>query len=213
MSAGTPASERAGGTGAAAATRAAYSRRAAEYIAALGDIAAMSPIDRAAIAEWASPLAGPVLDAGCGPGHWTAYLHGIGTQVVGLDMVPEFIASARERFPRVSFRDGTLDSLPYAQGALAGILAWYSLIHTPPARVPEVLAEFARCLESGGSLLVGCFAGPQVRAFDHAVTTAYLWPPPQLSRALEGAGFRVVGVETRTDVGSRPHAAISATLG
>ncbi|MFF8816770.1 MULTISPECIES: class I SAM-dependent methyltransferase [Leucobacter] len=192
--------------------RVAYAGRAAEYVAALGDIEGMSPTDRAKIGAWALSLSGPVLDAGCGPGHWTAHLHDLGVEIAGIDMVTEFVASARARFPGVTFQEGTLGALPYPAGALTGILAWYSLIHAPPEQMPALLAEFARCLTPGGSLLVGFFDGPRIEAFDHAVTTAYFWPPAELCRALDSAGFTVVDVETRTDPGHRPHAAIVATL-
>ena len=36
-----------------------------------------------------------VLDLGCGPGQWSAYLHSLGAEVVGVDLVEEFIAHAR----------------------------------------------------------------------------------------------------------------------
>lgn len=192
--------------------RRAYAARSAEYIDALGDIKAMSPVDRERIATWARGVDGPVLDVGCGPGHWSGYLHELGTRVEGIDMVPEFIASARIRFPDVEFRQGRLDSLPIETESLAGMLSWYSVIHTVPVRMPGLLAEFARCLAPGGSLLLGFFEGPRVEAFAHAVTAAYSWPVDDMVRRLERAGFRIVDTRTRKDPGSRPHADIAAVL-
>jgi trans-aconitate methyltransferase len=46
---------------------------------------------------------GPVLDLGCRPGHWTAYLHSLGADVTGIDIVPEFIAHARATHPGPGF--------------------------------------------------------------------------------------------------------------
>lgn len=53
-------------------------------------------------------LAGPVLDLGSGPGHWTAYLHSLKVDVTGVDMVPECIAHARATHPGSEFRLGSM---------------------------------------------------------------------------------------------------------
>ncbi|MET1051371.1 MAG: class I SAM-dependent methyltransferase, partial [Mycetocola sp.] len=159
---------------------------------------------------WARDIDGPTIDAGCGPGHWTQFLHDHGVAVEGLDLVTEFIDGATARFPDVPFRVGTLDALPAEDGALAAILSWYSIIHTPPQDVPALLTEFARCIRPNGTLLLGFFDGRQVEAFDHAVVTAYYWPSAQVQAELAAAGFEIVETHTRSDPGRRPHAAIIA---
>ncbi len=190
--------------------REAYAARAGEYIAALGSVASMHPADARKIAAWGADLSGPVVDAGCGPGHWTAYLRDRGVDVTGVDLVPEFLTSAAARFPHVPFRCASLGDLGVPDAALGGILAWYSLIHLPPERLPAALAEFARCLRPGGRLLLGFFAGRAGEAFDHAVAPAYFWSLPSMRRALLDAGFAVEQMLTRTDPGHRPHASITA---
>jgi len=198
-------------------TRDAYAARAGEYAALLGSVDAMSPVDRRLIGRWSASVNGRVVDAGCGPGHWTAFLHERGLDVEGIDPVHPFIQSATSRFPGVRFRvasfaDLVAEGVDSAEG-LGAILAWYSLIHLDPAAVPAVLAGFARRLEPGGSLLLGFFAGDALAPFDHAITTAYYWPVDEMVGALERAGFEVEEAHTRTDPGSRPHAAIIARLG
>lgn len=185
---------------------AAYGARAAEYTELLGSVEALAAQDRDTISAWGAGIDGPVLDAGCGPGHWTAFLQQLGVDAQGIDLTPEFIELARSRFPEARFRFGALESLPVADAALGGLLSWYSVIHTPPEDVPGILREFARVLRPGGSLLLGCFEGPGLEAFDHAVTTAYFWPVAEMRSELERAGFAVGSVRTRTDPGSRPHA-------
>ena len=195
-------------------TRDAYAARAGEYVALLGSVDAMSPLDRGLIHAWSAGIDGRVVDAGCGPGHWTAFLHESGIDVEGIDPVPAFIQSATGRFPGVRFRVASFSDLtaggPGSSGDLAGILAWYSLIHLDPADVPAVLAGFAGRLEPGGSLLLGFFSGDTVEPFPHAVTTAYYWPVDAMAEALSRAGFEVRETHTRTDAGARPHAAIIA---
>ncbi|KQQ05974.1 MULTISPECIES: class I SAM-dependent methyltransferase [unclassified Rathayibacter] len=188
----------------------AYGARASEYAALLGSVEDSDERDRALIASWAASLEGPVLDAGCGPGHWTAFVHGLGLDVVGLDLVPEFLALARSRFPEVPFRCGSLRDPGVAHGSLGGILAWYSLIHLPPQDLPGAVAEFGRCLAPGGRLLIGFFEGPRVEAFDHAVTTAWFHPLDDLQAAVERAGLDVVHRSRRTAPGARDHGELLA---
>ena len=77
----------------------AYARRAAEYAEQLGSMAAVHPADEHLVTTWAEGLDGPLLDAGCGPGHWTAHLAGRGVDVRGLDQVPAFVEHARAAHP------------------------------------------------------------------------------------------------------------------
>lgn len=188
----------------------AYAARAADYTSALGAIEDMHELDRRRIERWAKDIRGPVIDAGCGPGHWTDFLHKRGVDISGVDLVPEFIESARIRFPEVSFRVSSLRALDVADGSLNGVLAWYSLIHLAPAELPHILAELARVLRPQGHLLVGFFDGASAEPFDHVITKAYYWSIDQMSRLLQDAGFEVLDVETRQDPGKRPHAAIAA---
>lgn len=189
----------------------AYRARAAEYAEHLGAMDAVAEPDRDLVQSWAQALTGPVLDVGCGPGHWTAHLHQHGISITGIDPTPEFIAHARAAHPGVSFRDGRAEHLDVPDGSLGGVLAWYSLIHSEPADVTAALTEFARAVRPGGGLLIGFFEGPVFEAFDHAITTAYRWPVDALSTLIQQAGFTVAETHTRTDPGVRPHGAIVAT--
>lgn len=187
-----------------------YGMRAEEYRALFGDIAHVAEPDRRLIERWASGIAGRVIDVGCGPGHWTDHLRRWGTDVEGVDPVPEFVAGARIRFPGTGYRIARAESLGGETAALGGVLAWYSLIHVPPDRIRAPLVEFARAVRPGGGLAVGFFTGPRPEPFAHAVTIAYRWPVLTLCDAVESAGFEVTHTETRTDPGSRPHGAILA---
>ena len=187
-----------------------YSARAAEYTSILGSIDDMHPLDQNCIERWSEQISGSVLDAGCGPGHWTDHLHKRGVEITGIDLVPEFIESARNRFPEVPFRVASLRALDMADRSLSGVLAWYSLIHLAPAELPQILSELARVLKSNGHMLIGFFEGESTEPVNHAVATAYRWSVDEMSRLLNDAGFDVLAIETRQDPGSRPHAAVSA---
>lgn len=188
----------------------AYGAMAEQYTQRLGSVEAMHPADRLRIGQWAQQLPGPIVDAGCGPGHWTDFLHGRGADIAGIDLVPDFIAGARNRFPGVAFDVASMHPLDLGDETLGGVLAWYSLIHMRATEISAVLAEFSRVLSPQGQLLLGFFEGTDGEAFRHAVAPAHYRSIAQMSVLLAKAGFSVVDIETRQDPGSRPHASIAA---
>lgn len=192
-------------------TSQAYGQRADEYIDAVGTMEATAALDRDLVGAWARRhCGGQLLDVGCGPGQWTNWLHEQGITVTGVDPTPEFLERARARYPETRYVEGRAEALDVVDGGLAGILAWFSLIHTPPHEVPAILAEFARCVEPGGGLLLGFFEGPELVPFDHKITTAYHWPIDELARAVAEAGFTVTASEARVEPGHRRQGAITA---
>lgn len=194
-------------------TRQAYASRAREYTDLLGTMAAMSPVDRQLIEGWAGTVEGTILDAGCGPGHWAAHLVDLGHDAEGMDPVDEFVEIARAAHPQVPYRVASFIDLAAAPHRYGGILAWYSMIHLPPAELAGTLEILHAALAPGGRLLLGFFDGPVISPFDHAVTPAHFWPAHHMQSLVEAAGFTVEHVEQRTEPGQRPHAALAATRG
>lgn len=156
---------------------------------------------------------GTVLDAGCGPGHVTAHLRSLGVDAIGLDVVPKFIDHARATYPDGRYELGSMRQLPFPDRSVAGILAWYSLIHVPPDELDGVLTELRRVVVSAGALVAGFFDGDAVAPFDHKVTTAYFWPVDEFAARLQRAGFTEVERSRRpgpTERGDRSHGVIAA---
>jgi SAM-dependent methyltransferase len=118
--------------------------------------------------------AGPVADLGCGPGRVTAHLHALGLSVFGVDLSPRMVALAGRAHPGLRFEEGSMTALDLPDGALGGIVAWYSIIHIPQERLPEVFAEFHRVLAPGGHLLLAFQVGDEplhvAQPFGHAVS-------------------------------------------
>ncbi|WP_010524993.1 class I SAM-dependent methyltransferase [Nesterenkonia sp. F] len=92
----------------------AYDARAAEYIARLGSLEQMAAEDRALITRWRDATRGPMLDVGCGPGHWTALLAEGGREVLGVDVSAEMIAAARSQWEAPEFLQSDAAALPAA---------------------------------------------------------------------------------------------------
>ncbi|MGW2252403.1 class I SAM-dependent methyltransferase [Kitasatospora sp. NPDC001660] len=181
-------------------TAGAYDAVAVRYAALVKDGLASLPLDRSFVTAFAdvvraSGASGPVGDLGCGPGYVSALLRELGVDVFGIDLSPELVGIARETYPGLRFDVGSMDALDTADGGLAGVVSWYSLIHTPPVDVPSYLAEFRRVLAVGGHALLGFFEaeGEPVAPFDHKVTTAYRWPIDEMAALAGAAGFAEVG--------------------
>lgn len=188
----------------------AYNRRATEYSTVLGHIDGTSPKDQEQIQTWARAVSGSICDLGCGPGHWTNFLHTNAVSVCGFDPGREFINIARSNFPHLLFTQGTAKDLP-AQ-IFDGILAWYSLIHTHPEELHYELRSIARALKPGGHLLIGFFTDDDVKPFDHSITEAWFYPLKEMEKRLTKAGFTPITSYTRHDAGARPHGSIEAVL-
>ncbi len=189
----------------------AYTSVADLYIGLFGTSRQVAAEDLAFIGRHLSGRPGTVLDLGCGPGHLTGYLRSLGTDATGIDLVPEFIAHAKAAHPGGRYQLGSMDDLDVANRSVAGILAWFSLIHLPPQDLDGVLAGFRRAMAPAGTLVVGFFDADEVAAFDHKVVTAYRWPVDEFSERLSRAGFTEVERARRPGDGThRPYAAIAA---
>lgn len=176
-------------------TGAAYDGVVELYASLFADKLETQPFARSMIGTFAELVRATgnlrAVDAGCGPGHLTAMLHELGLDAFGIDVSPGMLGHARRSHPALRFQEARMESLPIEDGALGGVLAHYSMIHTPPVELPELLAEQKRVLAPGGLLLVSFFGtdGPEPVRFDHKVTPAYSWPADRLAELLTGAGL------------------------
>ena len=94
-----------------------------------------------------------LLDVGCGTGHWSSFLAGMGYQVTGVDIAPEMIEVARAKVPECSFQVADAHDLPFDDGTFDAVAAMATLEFLPdPA---AALGEMVRCARKGGLLLVG----------------------------------------------------------
>lgn len=139
-----------------AAARTSYDTVAVSYADQVRDAMAGLPYLRAALALFADTVraagGGPVADVGCGPGHVTALLYGLGIDAFGIDLSPGMIDVARRDHPGLRFEVGSMTDLDLPAASVAGLLAWQSLIHVPDDEVPAVFGHFRRALRPGGPL-------------------------------------------------------------
>jgi len=203
------------------ATRASYDAVATDCAERWRDELEARPLDRALLAGFAELVrgAGPVVDIGCGTGRVTAHLHALGVDVFGVDLSPGMVAAARRAYPGPRFDEGSMLALDLPDGAVGGVLAWYSTIHVPTERLPEVFAEFHRVLTPGGHLLLAFQAGDEVlrltEAFGHQISLEFhRRRPERVAELLSQAGLamRARMVREREEDGDFPEKTPQAYL-
>jgi SAM-dependent methyltransferase len=143
--------------------RLSYDEVAASYADRQRDSLGGEPYLRAALALFAELVrdsgGGPVADLGCGPGHVTAHLQQLGVSAFGIDLSPAMIDVARHSYPGLRFETGSMTDLRLADASAAGLLSFWSLVHTPDDELPAIFAHFRRVLRPGGPLLLSFHAG------------------------------------------------------
>lgn len=181
------------------AVRASYDAVADNYVSmGMGDLGP-TPWVRAALDASAEQVrgVGSVLDAGCGPGTTSAYLHARGLEVCGIDLSPGMIGHARKLHPQVPFEVASVTEIAPPVESVGGVLGWWSWFNLPRAGLPQVIATMARALRPGGQLLLGthCGDGDVRRTTGYGDVpvqwTTHLYQPEHLAAVLTGAGLEV----------------------
>lgn len=158
-----------------------------------------------------------VCDVGCGPGQVAAYLHEQAIPVIGIDLSSGMIAQARKLHPDIRFQPGDMRVLPFSDGELAAVTAFYSIIHTPREEVTVVLSELHRVIQRNGYLLLSFYLGKKTdhrsQWFDKAVSLDFIpFTQSEMKNYLREAGFRpqIVVEHSRTPAIEAPYGFILA---
>lgn len=180
-------------------TRTSYDVDAAGYAEKVRGLLDQMPHLRSSLTLFAELIhdagGGPVADLGCGTGYATRYLHDVGVDAFGIDLSPEMIAIARRDHPDLRFDVGTMTDLDLADNSVAGIVAFWSVIHIPDDAMPGVCAEFRRVLRPGGRVLVGFHVGDETQHTSEGYTgqpidvDSHHRPPSRVRGWLRAAGF------------------------
>ncbi|MCY1143245.1 class I SAM-dependent methyltransferase [Actinoplanes sp. Pm04-4] len=201
-------------------TRTSYDTVAASYADFVRDSLVKEPYLRAVLALFTDLVhaagGGPVADLGCGPGHVTAHLQAHGVEAFGMDLSPAMVDIARQDHPGLRFEVGSMTDLPLADCSVAGLLAFWSLIHIPDDAIPTVFDHFRRVLRPGGPVLIGFHVGAQSRlkteGYGGLPMKVYVHrrQPEQMATWLRDAGFTVDAQMLLDPDGSSPGAVLIA---
>ena len=146
-----------------------------------------------------------VLDIGCGPGYVSAAAAARGAVPIGLDFSSRMVSIARTLFPKIEFREGDAQQLPFPDARFARVMANFALLHL--AEPERACAEACRVLKPGGRFAFTIWApaseSPYAKIIDDAIqkfgdldVDLPTGPPHHLyssrdefRKALERAGF------------------------
>lgn len=154
------------------------------------------------VSHFLRPADGPILEAGCGPGHQLAALAYRGYQTVGLDLAAKTLAALHGQRPTWSLALAEVNQLPFPAGSFAAALLLGVIEHFP-AGYTHTLQEMRRVIRPGGYLfLTAPFLSPlrRFKANRHFYPIVshsdprfyqYALPLPPLLGHLQQAGFQL----------------------
>lgn len=195
-------------------TRVSYDTVAENYADQVRNFLDEAPYVRATLALFADLVhasgGGPVADVGCGPGQITADLRQRRVEAFGIDLSPAMIDVAQRDYPGLRFEVGSMTDLQLTDSSLAGLVAWYSLIHIPDDEIGSVFAQFQRVLRPDGLLLLGFHVGDtsllKTQGYGGHPMKVYVHrrQPAKVAMWLEDAGFSVEAQMTLSSQVSSP---------
>jgi SAM-dependent methyltransferase len=187
------------------AARRAYNLAAPKYHELFRDELDRKPFDRTFLDDFARslPRGATVCDAGCGPSaHIGGYLAGRGLTIVAVDISERCVELARKTHPAMRVELADIARMPFAAGSFEGVVSYYSIIHTPGARLGAVFDEFHRILKPGGRLLVAVKAGttegyaPELLGISAEIYVTH-FTEGMLAGAMVSGGFEPGSIERR----------------
>jgi SAM-dependent methyltransferase len=122
-----------------------------------GDWGRQHVLDPVMMARVASGRFGNALDVGCGEGRFCRMLQAAGIKTTGIDPTRPLLDLARQRDPGGDYRVGRAEQLDFPDASFDLAVSYITLIDIPDFRA--AIAEMARVLRPGGSLLVANLTG------------------------------------------------------
>lgn len=160
------------------------------------------------------PSGGRILDLGCGAGQPVdAFLVTHGFQVHGIDISERMIDLARRNVPEATYEVRNMMDLADGEITFDGIVAFYSIFHTPRSEHQSLFHRLASFLNKGGSLLI-TMGAVEWEGIDDFHGTDMYWShfgQDENTKMVERAGFRILSNET-DHTGDEQHQIILACL-
>lgn len=162
------------------------------------------PFDRMMLKRFSDETNGKglVCDMGCGPGEVAAFLHTLGSDVMGIDISEGMIRKAKELNPGIQFHRDDMFNLSLKDNELAGIAAFYAIVHFSLEELEQVFKELHRVLKPQGLLLFSFHIGNEAKHLDEFLGKQVsmdftFFEPDEVLKQLLKANFTIVDVMIR----------------
>ncbi len=175
-----------------------------EYAVAFSNEHEKKPEDQKILRRFSDKLKGqsPVWDFGCGPGQTTKFLKDLGVDISGMDLSEKILELARKKYPDIHFQRGNFLNLEFKDDSLAGVVAFYAIVHLDREQVEALFKEIWRILRPGGRFLLAFHRGEGTihineflgKKVDIDLT---LFSTGFIARCLKNAGFEKIETTRR----------------
>ena len=122
-----------------------------------GDWGRQHVLDPVMLSRVANGRFSNALDVGCGEGRFCRMLNTRGVRSTGIDPLRQFVELARQRDPGGDYRLGRAEALEFDDASFDLVVSYLTLVDIPDFRA--AIAEMARVLQPGGSLLMANLTG------------------------------------------------------
>ncbi|HKQ79227.1 MAG TPA: methyltransferase domain-containing protein [Blastocatellia bacterium] len=164
-----------------------YASGAAEFVARL----ALQPGER-------------VLDVACGTGNLSFPAARSGAQVIGMDIAPNLLETARVRAQaeglEIRFDEGDAERLPYEDAAFDTVITMFGAMFAP--RPEKAAAELIRVCRSGGRVAMANWTPAGFIGQMFKTISAHVAPPPGISSPVRWGDEETVRERLRDGVTS-----------
>lgn len=144
----------------------------------------------------------PVWDFGCGPGNTTKYLKDLGVDISGLDLSEKMLEQAKTIHPDINFRKGNILDLEFDNDTIAGVVAFYAIIHFAEEQIRITFREVFRVLKPGGIFFLTFHIGEETIHLDEYLGKKInidfmFFTTDFISSCLEESGFEKIEIIER----------------
>jgi ubiquinone/menaquinone biosynthesis C-methylase UbiE len=177
-----------------------YDKTAQAYADKFGDELSHKHLDRILLQSFAAEnkSKGRLLDMGCGPGQTTQFLFECGvTDIIGTDISPNMIATAKQLFPSIAFETADMLALKYPDQSVGSAIAFYSIVHFEYEQLKIAFAETKRVLKPGGQFLFSFHIGDNTVHLDNFLEQPvnidfYFFDVTKILELLSETGFEII---------------------
>jgi ubiquinone/menaquinone biosynthesis C-methylase UbiE len=181
-----------------------YDAVAKEYSEAFSGEHEKKPKDQEILHRFAQEMGKrrPVWDFGCGPGQTTKYLKDLGVEISGLDLSEKTLEQARTVHKEIHFRKGNILELEFENDSIAGVVAFYAIVHFTEEQVRIAFREVFRVLQPGGMFLFTYHIGEETLHLDEFLgkkvdIDVMFFTTDFISSGLKDSGFEKIEITER----------------